>query len=357
MRLILLALAWAPLALASDGCGDATLCASFERSTTSLGTPKPNQMTTDGGLRWWVGNKGHDALDTTRIALVDFGRDGSSALKITTQNDDRCVESGSCNAHTFERAEISLDPGPGPTTGAVDGAEQWWAHSVYFPPEFQIRTGPGAQAVVLQFHNGGRQPAIVLEVYNQLGSNRWKVFRARAQGPGGSDLAGTQYRYTPPGAGKQAGQCIHDNVAEGVWYDFVHHLKWSSNGQGFHRIWMREGPGPVRKVLDQSGISTLYAPGDRNGRPYAYLKLGLYHSPIVAGETEGERLAKGRFGSYLAPVAPGVSSVVHDRVRRGTTFAAVAPPDFKMPPGGLVLCNGASPSSATGIDSAAHVAR
>jgi hypothetical protein len=105
---------------------------------------------------------------------------------------------------------------------------------------------------------------------------------------------------------------------------------------------MREGPGPVKKVLDQSGLSTVYAPGDPGGRPYAYLKLGLYHSPIVAGETEGERLAKGPFGSYLAPVASGVSSVIHDRVRRGTSFAAVAPPDFRMPSGAVVMCNGAN---------------
>ena len=334
-------LLWSAWVGANDGCGGATLCASFEPSTTAFGTPKPARLTTDGGLRWWVGNKGHDALDRTRIALVDFGRDGASALRITTLNDDRCVESGSCNAHTFERSEISLDPAaPGSSTGAVEGAEQWWAHSVYFPPEFQIRSGAGAQSLVLQFHNGGRQPAIVLEVYNQLGTNRWKVFRARAQGPDGSDKAGTQYSYKPSGAGKQAGQCIHDNVAEGVWYDFVHYIRWSSSGRGVHRIWMREGSGPVKQVLDQSGLSTIYAPGDPNGRPYAYLKLGLYHNPIVAGEAEGERLAKGRFGAYLPPLVPGVSSVIHDRLRRGTSFAAVAPPDFKMPSGGVVMCSG-----------------
>jgi hypothetical protein len=340
---VFLALACSAPPALSDACGGATLCASFEPATTSFATPKPIQLTTEGGLRWWVGIKGHNALDTTRIALVGFGRDGASALKITTQNDDRCVESGTCNQHTFERAEISLDSGaPGATTGAVEDSEQWWAHSVYFPPEFQIRSGFSAQALVLQFHNGGRQPAIVLEVYNQRGANAWKVFRARAQGPNGSDKVGTQYFYKPPGAGPQSGQCIHDNVAEGVWYDFVHHIKWSSSGRGFHRIWMREGAGPVKQVLDQSRLSAIYAPGDPNGRPYAYLKLGLYHSPVVAGEGAGERLAKDRSGAYLPPLIPGVSSVIHDRIRRGASFAAVAPADFKMPSGGVVLCSGSS---------------
>jgi hypothetical protein len=36
--------------------------------------------------------------------------------------------------------------------------------------------------------------------------------------------------------------------------------------------------------------------------------------------------------------------VIHDRVRRGTSFAAVALPDFQMLPGGVVLCSGASVS-------------
>jgi hypothetical protein len=256
---LVLALLWGAAALAEDGCGAATLCATFEPATTSFET---NRITTDGGLRWWVGNKAQSALDRSRVELVGIGRDGSHALKITTQNDDRCVQSGSCNAHTFERSEINLDPAaPGASTGAVDGAEQWWAHSVYFPPEFQIRARPGAEVVILQFHNGGRQPAFVIEVYNQLGANAWKVFRARAQGPNGADNVGTQYSYLPRGAGKQKGQCLHDNVAEGVWYDFVHYIKWSSSGQGVHRIWMREGSGPVKKVLDQSRLSMIYPAG------------------------------------------------------------------------------------------------
>jgi hypothetical protein len=337
-----LALLCSPLAGANDGCGGATLCASFERSTTSFGVPKPNEMSTEGGLRWWVGNKGRGALDGTRIALVDLGRDGASALKITTQNDDRCVQSGSCNAHTFERSEINLSPAASGPTGAVEGSEQWWAHSVYFPPEFQIGSAPSAASVLLQFHNGGRQPAITLEVYNQLGKNPWKVFRVRAHGPNGSDYLGTQYSYTPRGASPQKGQCIHDNLAESVWYDFVHQIRWSSSGQGFHRIWMREGSGPVKKVLNKSGLSTIYPPGDPNGRTYAYLKIGLYHTPIVEGEAPGERLARNRSGAYLSPVIPGVSSVIHDRVRGGTSFAAVAPPDFQVPAGGVVPCRGAS---------------
>lgn len=335
---IALALAASPSAGALD-CGSASLCVSFEPATTALGSPKPNQLTTEGGLQWWVGNKGQGALDKSRIALVPVARDGASALKLTTQNDDRCVQSGSCSAHTFERSEINLAAADWGPTGALDGAEQWWAHSVYFPAEFQIGRSPSAAAVVLQFHNGGRMPAFTLEVLNQRGTNAGKVFRAQAFGPNGLDNLGTQYFYKPPGASPQKGQCIHDNVAENVWYDFVHHIKWSASGQGFHRIWMREGSGPVKKVLDKSGLSMLYRPGDSGGRVYAYLKLGLYHSPVVEGEAPGERLAKSRSG-YLPGATPGVSSVIHDRLRMGASFDAVAPADFKRPPPGVVPCDG-----------------
>src|SRR5262245_48638598 len=115
--LMLVACLWSAAALAEDGCGAATLCATFEPDTTSF---EGTRMTTDGGLRWWVGNKGQSALDRTRIELVNIGRDGGHALKLTTQNDDRCVQSGSCNPYTFERSEINLDPAaPGASTGAV----------------------------------------------------------------------------------------------------------------------------------------------------------------------------------------------------------------------------------------------
>jgi hypothetical protein len=37
-----------------------------------------------------------------------------------------------------------------------------------------------------------------------------------------------------------------------------------------------------------------------------------------------------------------VSSVIHDRVRRGDSFEAVALPDFRMPSGRVVSCSGAT---------------
>ena len=111
---------------------------------------------------------------------------------------------------------------------------------------------------------------------------------------------GTQYNYVIDGNTHRIGQCIFDDVQTGVWYDFVHHIRWSSTNNGSHEIWMRKGGGPVTKVLDRQNISTVYS-GDA-----PYLKLGVYHSPVLGANT----------------------SVVHDRLRRGSSADAVRLPDF-----------------------------
>lgn len=333
-----------------DECsGAATWCATFEPATTQFGVPSAIEMQTDLGLDWWVGNKSgaSGALDSTRIALVNFGRDGNSAIKFTTQLDDRCVESGSCHPFTYERSEIRLHI-DGSTSGGIDGQEWWYAHSVYFPPEYTTRKedygdGKYESSTFFQFHNGSSLQAFVLEVYNQPG-NQQKVIRARATGPTGPTTEGTQYSYIPPGAGVQSGQCIHDNPAEALWYDFVHHIGWSNDGQGFHHIWMREGAtGQVKKVLEKTGISMLYPAGHpKSDRTVAYLKFGNYHFPVDdTPQYPGERLKKEN-GQYLPPVTVGVSSVIHDRVRRGPTFASVAPPLFTMPSMENLPCAGIS---------------
>ena len=74
-----------------------------------------------------------------------------------------------------------------------------------------------------------------------------------------------------------------------VWYDFVYHLKWSSGADGYITAW-------VNGALKMSYKGpTLYA-----GQG-CYLKLANYHT------------AFGR-----------PSSVIHDRIVRGTSAQAVA---------------------------------
>jgi PKD repeat protein len=268
-----------------------------------------------GAVRWFAQNAASDraapANNGNRVSLVDGGREGSGkAIKLTTLDND----SGVHNSGNSERSELEMDTA---RTGAVEGAEQWWAHSMLLPADSHLPTALDTGALFLQFHNASGQhdqPHFTLSFINQKGDNPHLIIRATSSGAGGLDASGTQYRYQVPGAGNLLGQCLHDNPVRDVWYDFVHHIKWSSTGQGVHEIWMREGSGAVKKVLDKRNISTLYA-GDSG-----YLKIGAYHDQVLGQNT----------------------SVIHDRLRRGASADAVRMSDFVIPSTGVAMCANAS---------------
>jgi hypothetical protein len=209
------------------------------------------------------------------------------------------------------------------TTAASQGTEQWWAHSIYLPPGFTMPPDAFNANLFIEFHRtwidapGGSLPMISLNLFNQPGDNPHVVFRVNANGAGGvpNETDGRQYTYSVPGRARIGGQCIFDNPTTGVWYDFVHHIRFSATGDGFHEIWMREGSGPTRKVLDKRNINVLI-----NTAEQSYLVIGVYHDP-----------------------QPGITtSIIHDRIRRGNSFAAVAMTDFQMPTGGVTMCAGAT---------------
>jgi polysaccharide lyase-like protein len=78
--------------------------------------------------------------------------------------------------------------------------------------------------------------------------------------------------------------------APGRWYDFVFHVKWSSNPKvGFVEVWVNRA-----KVLKKKTLATLYA-----GQG-VYLKQGFY------------RAAYG-----------GTTVVYHDGMRRGSSYTEV----------------------------------
>jgi hypothetical protein len=292
--------------------GGLNLCVRFEAAETQFAAPDVNSITTQSlgsNLQWFVQNQGFGqcngdrADDASRIALVDGGRDGSKAIKFTTLSGDNCVH----GSNPWERSEVSFGSA---NTGAVQGAEQWWAHSVLFPAQFHWSTAAYSASLFFQFHGEtGSQPNINLNVFSEPGTNRM-IIRSNANGAGGSGGDGRQYFYSVHGTYSVAGQCLDDSFQTGVWYDFVHRLVWSYTNGGVHEIWMRKANGAVKKVLERTGINTLYS-GDRS-----YLKFGTYHDPV--GQA---------------------SSVIHDRVRRGNSFASVAMPDFTLPGGGVVPCS------------------
>lgn len=163
----------------------------------------------------------------------------------------------------WQRTDLSLSPA---LTDCAEGKEAWWAHSVLFPQDYVLAPGGG---VVMDFH------------HDAGGGNANFHFNSaptglRLHGFGGDSRDPDEYRV-------ELGP-----LSKNVWYDLVYHVRWSSGADGFMTAWING-----KKVLTHRG-PTLY----RGLR--CYLKLANYHSPT----------------------AP--SSIVHDRVLRGSSAAAVA---------------------------------
>ena len=262
-------------------------------------------------LIWNTLNKNADrADDTTRIGRAGFGRDGTNAIRFTTQDvDDNVHGSG-----TRERSMIQL-PDNGIPYGGFQGDEQWWAHSLFLPNDWVMPTGVQDDMMIMQWNslsipgNPAQGPDAGISIFNQGGSDAHIVIDAWAVGAPSPSATngGNQYWYQEGNGGTNTGNCILDNVQRNVWYDFVHHIRWSANGDAFQEIWLKVGDGPYRKVLEKFNISTLMSTSHNT-----YLSIGLYHSPVA-----------------------GPSSVVHDRIRFGTSFEAVAVPGFPKPLGGV----------------------
>jgi hypothetical protein len=196
-----------------------------------------------------------------RATLVNISRAGAKAVRLYTEPGDFAV-SGS---GTWERNDLTLDQA---TTGCYEGAEQWWAHSVLFPDDFVV---PSRGGVVADFHHTGG-----------TGQANFHVdvmpFGLRLRGFGGATVNSGRYE-------AKLGPLVRNQ-----WYDFVYHVKWSSGADGFMYAWVNG----VQKLAHRG--PTLYA------RQGCYFKLANYHS-----------------GSGLP------SAVIHDRVVRGSSPAAVSP--------------------------------
>jgi len=202
-----------------------------------------------------------------RATLVNFGRDGNTAVRLHTESGDNNVN----GSGTWERNDLSL----GTSSGYCNqGQDEWWAHSVYFPDDYTYSTG-----VLADFHaavSGDTQPNF--QTMTTSGGLRITVFGGPTINGGRFD----KYITDPYGASGAS-------VVKNRWYDFVYHIKWSSGSDGVAEAWLNG-----KKIMGYSG-ATLYTGVS------CYLKLANYH---VA------------FGS--------ANSIVHDRVVRGSSAGAVA---------------------------------
>jgi hypothetical protein len=201
-----------------------------------------------------------------RATLASFGRDGSTAVRLTTQSGD----SGVNGSGSWERNDLTLGTS---SSYCNQGQEEWWAHSVYFPSDYVYSRG-----VLLDFHaavSGDTQPNFNLMTTES--GLRITVF-------GGAINGGRVDKYVADPYGATGA-----SVAKNRWYDFVYRIKWSSGSDGVLDAWLNG-----KKVMSHRG-PTLYS------GVACYLKLANYH--VATGSA---------------------SSIIHDRVVRGTSAAAVS---------------------------------
>jgi hypothetical protein len=240
MRIIALALLVFPLATEAQ----VHFFCSFENSPTDCGFHEQARV------------KG-------RAALVDIARDGAKAVRLYTEPGDSHVN----GSGTRERNDLVLSQS---ATDCYEGRTQWWAHSVLFPSDFVIPQS----GLFFDFHHTGSAGQANFQL-------RVKPQGLSFEGAGGPTVAANA---TSPGVYR----AFIGPIVKNVWYDFVYHVKWSSDSDGFFHAWVNG----VRKLAHRG--PTLYT-----GQG-CYLKLANYHTPS------------------------GASSVIHDRVMRGSSASAVS---------------------------------
>lgn len=244
--------------------GSVEFMATFPNPGPFRTDPDPVEGFSDDDV-WWVEQKAPG-----RAVVVNVGRDGGTGLRLHTEPGDNNVAGSGTN----ERNDVALQ-----YTDGVQGREHWWAHSILFPDDYAIPplVPPGSFAVVFDFHHTGNQGGQAnFHIFVEPGGIL--TFRGHG-GPFVADYLGNQYSY-----GAAIGPLVRN-----VWYDFVYHVKWSWNSDGFFKAWVN---GVLK--LDHRGPTLYHGSG-------VYLKLANYHTA---------------FGQS--------SSVIHDRVIRGTTWQAVS---------------------------------
>ncbi len=223
--------------------------------------PDPADGISDDNI-WWVEQK-----VPGRAVVVNVGRDGGSGLRLHTEPGDSDVSGSGTN----ERNDVALTQ----FTDGVQGREQWWAHSILFPADF-VDLPPNVGGAwnygsLMNFHDNAGGPTMgpAQLLFYPTGLH-YQIF--------GGDPANPSLSEYPVGP-----------ITRGVWYDFVIHVRWSSEADGFYQVWLNG------KRLFQHTGPTLYRGSG------VYLKLANYHTA---------------FGQS--------TSVIHDRVIRGTTWQVVS---------------------------------
>jgi Polysaccharide lyase/Bacterial Ig domain len=217
-----------------------------------------------GDLSQWTYGVQAAASDRVRV-VTSPKRQGNYAARFEVRPGDRAWSDD-----PGERAEVLI---PQWDTDGYEGREQFWAWSTYFDPTFQSDEST-AWNYFVQFHNTS---ATGQANVGFISNGRYLQFRVC-----NGDPNNVTCRYW----------VLDSNRQNGRWYDFVFHVKWSSDpGVGFVEIWK---DGSV--VVSKTAIATLYS-----GQG-VYLKQGYYRAP-----------------NY-----PSTAILYQDGMRRGSSYNEVA---------------------------------
>ena len=228
-----------------------------------------------------------------RASIVGFGRDGGTAVRLHTEPGDNNV----AGSGDMERTDLYLAQAGGAPIVFNQGEEHWWSISIMFPDDFVFPTWQ--RYALTGFHHTGPTGQGNFTLGFERGVLDTDPGILGFQGYGGTQDSGL---FTAPVG----------LVVKNVWYDFVYHVRWSSGSDGVFDAWVNG----VKKLAHRG--PTLYA-----GQG-VYLKLANYHTPIC--------------DPYPACVGTHpASSVIYDRVIRGTTPQAVSLGPLE---GALTLVNG-----------------
>lgn len=210
-----------------------------------------------------------------RVSLLQVA--GMPGVRLQTRPGDSNVQ-GSGDA---ERTDLALSQR---ASDCHQGREHWWAHSILFPDDYvappESTETTWNWGVVADFHNSA--PGASQANFQVMAMPATAISPDRPTGLSFQIAWGNQARPSTYSAPIGA-------VVKNEWYDFVYHVRWSSQGDGFFDAWVNG-----KKRMAYRG-PTLYP------NQGCYFKLANYHSA---------------FGTP--------TSVIHARVIRGLTARAVS---------------------------------
>lgn len=193
-----------------------------------------------------------ESFDGSKMPHKSLGSGGDNVFIVKTPARD----TGSAYKHTISggyRSETSFKK-------TEIGSIYWYGWSTYIPLEYK---NPAKFHMIAQHHSypskrDGKFPCGGGGHRLDIRSNGDIVYSNQYKGKT-KDMECT----------KQTISKLND--LKGKWVDFVQHVKWTGNSDGFMKLWMRIGDGEYKQVINYKGATWW---NDESKAPY--LKLGLY---------------------------------------------------------------------------------